>query len=109
MPAALHVQPEQPRQQAQKTIKTQSLNRNRFTVIFTWCVRVFQDQRAVSAVPSRYHGPGDSERHASPGATAESHGHQQAALIGQSDDLTHLQSVRRMALFFTLCAERAAG
>lgn len=53
-------------------------------------VCVCQDQRAVSAVSSRYHGPGDPERHASPGASAESHGHQQAAVTGPShaDDVT---------------------
>uniref|UniRef100_A0AAQ4P384 Polymerase (RNA) III (DNA directed) polypeptide F n=1 Tax=Gasterosteus aculeatus aculeatus TaxID=481459 RepID=A0AAQ4P384_GASAC len=47
------------------------------------CVPV-QDQRAVSAAPSRDHRPGDPERHAPPGASAESHGHQQAAVAGSA-------------------------
>lgn len=47
----------------------------------------------MSAVSSWHHRPGDPERHASPGAAAESHGHQQAAVTGQSDDVTAISSL----------------
>lgn len=62
-----------------------TISNYRSLITFCPCL-INQDQRAVSAVSSRHHRPGDPERHASPGASAESHGHQQAALIGQSDD-----------------------
>lgn len=43
----------------------------------------------MSAVSSWHHRPGDPERHASLGASAEGPGHQQAAVTGQShpDDI----------------------
>lgn len=43
----------------------------------------------MSAVSPRHHRPGDSERHASPGAAAAGPGHQQVAVTGQ----LHLEDV----------------